>query len=256
MVCKLCGSKKPLQLSHIIPKSYFRALKSGNGQLVSVTCDSDSVPKKSNTDPKEKLLCRECEQFLGEKYEQYGTRLFKSSRGIKDTKNYIELNGFKYTEYYLFLISILWRASLSSLKAFSNVALEQKLEDLLASCIRAKSLKLNTSLKLDHFIRISVLRVVDTKCGLDDNIISKVLMHFGVEAGGAPQDGLVYYFMIDGFFIGYYLAVGSDIHATRTLRIRGQLINSCEIKIPKIEVSELKQVYETFRVISIKAQNE
>jgi hypothetical protein len=255
MSCRLCGGAEALQNSHVIPRSYFRGLKSGNGQLILVTCDATTIPKKSNSDPKEKLLCRSCELFLSENYERYGTQLFKRSRGVKKAKNYVEFNGFKYTEYYLFLISILWRASVSTLKEFSSVKLHKKFEIILASCIRDKTMKLNTSLRIDHFIRISVLRVVDTQIGVDDDVIRNLLLHFGVENGDTPEDGIVYYFMISGFLICYFFYVGSDMHDVRTMRISGQLLNRSQIKIPKVELSNLKQVHTALKAVYEKAQS-
>ncbi|MCG3737834.1 hypothetical protein ACXHQT_16555 [Vibrio cincinnatiensis] len=254
MKCRLCGENEVLQKSHIIPKSYFKSLKKGNGQLVSVTSDDTTIPKKINSDPKEELLCRTCEQFLSDNYEKYGTRLFKNSHGVKKTRKYIEFNGFKYTEYYLFLISILWRASISSLEEFSNVQLQKQIESILARSIKRKSIKLQTSLKLDHFIRISVLRVVDSNTGVSDEVIKSVFLHFGVEHGKTAKDGMVYYFMISGFLIGYFFSIGEDIHDIRAKRITGQLVNRTQIKIPKVELIDLKQVHDGFKVIYEKSK--
>ncbi len=253
-VCKLCEKAKSLQKSHIIPRSYFKSLKSGNGQLVSIICDEDSKPKISNIDPKESLLCRECEQFISLNYERYGTRLFKSGNGVKKAKSYIEFSGFKYTEYYLFLITILWRASISSLDDFSNVKLDERIESLLLTCINNKSIKMNTSLKLDHFIRISVLRVVDSSGQVDDDLIKKMMINFGCERGHNARDGIMYYFMVDGFLIGYYLNVEEDIHKVRTFQIYGQLKNRPQIKIPKAEITELKQINDALNSAIMKSK--
>ncbi|AIW13923.1 hypothetical protein IX91_06870 [Vibrio tubiashii ATCC 19109] len=252
--CKLCGNEGKLEKSHIIPKSYFKSLKSGNGQLVAIVCDDETQPKRSNIDPKEELLCRECEQFISVNYERYGTQLFKRTTNIKKAKSYIEFNGFKYTEYYLYLISILWRASISTIAEFSNVKLNAQFDELLAHCIKRKSIKLGTSLKLDHFIRISVLRVIDSSGQLDDNIIKKLMMSFGIERGETAQDGMIYYFMIDGFLIGFYLNVEKDIHDVRTLRIAGQLKNRKQIRIPKVEIVNLKQVHQALNTVIDKAK--
>ncbi|WP_236790158.1 hypothetical protein [Aliivibrio fischeri] len=253
-VCKLCKQTKCLQKSHIIPRSYFKSLKSGHGQLVSIICDEDSIPKISNVDPKESLLCRECEQFISVNYERYGTRLFKSGHGVKRKKSYIELSGFKYTEYYLFLITILWRASVSTLDDFSNVKLGTNIEDLLANCIQNKSIKIKTSLKLDHFIRISVLRVVDSSGNVDDDIIKKMMISFGCERGDSVKNGIMYYFMVDGFLIGYFLSTEKDIHKIRTFKMYAQLNNRPEIKIPKAEIKELKQINDALNSAIIQCQ--
>jgi len=138
---------------------------------------------------------------------------------------------------------------------FSSVDLQDKFERILASCLRNKSIKLSTSLKLDHFIRISVLRVVDTQSGVEDDIIRSVLLHFGAEHGNTAEDGMVYYFMISGFLICYFFKVESDIHEARTKRIGGQLLNRSQIKIPKVELSNLKQVHDAFKTMYEKARS-
>lgn len=253
MRCKLCGSNAPLQKSHIIPRSYFKGIKDKNGQFISILCDETSKPRKTNSDPKEKLLCRNCEQFLSENYERYGTRLFKSGKNIRKNKQFIELHGFKYVDYYLYLLSILWRASVSTLEVFSKVNLTSTLEIKLAECLKTKSIKLNTSLKVDHFIRVSISRVIDTKIGIEDDMIKNVLMYFGAEKGETSEEGIAYYFMINGFFICYFFNAENDIHEVRTKRLKGQLINRPQIKIPKVEVVDLPPVYESFRVVYLKA---
>ncbi|MDC5722803.1 hypothetical protein [Vibrio europaeus] len=70
------------------------------------------------------------------------------------------------------------------------------------------------------------------------------MMNFGIERGDTGQDGMTYYFMIDGFLIGFYLNVEKDIHDVRTLRIAGQLKNRKQIRIPKVEIVKLKQVHQ------------
>jgi len=252
--CKLCGVEGKLEKSHIIPKSYFKNLKSGSGQLIEITCDDKAEPKRSNTDPKERLLCRSCEQFLSINYERYGARLFKETKNVKKSKSYIEFNGFKYTEYYLYLLSILWRASVSTINEFSNIKLRAEFEEHLANCINKKSIKLNTSLKLDHFIRIAVLRVVDSSGQIEDSIIKKLMIYFGIEKGKTAQEGILYYFMIDGFLIVFFFSAGKDIHDARTMRIAGQLRNRNQIRIPKVEITDLKQINEALNVVFDKAK--
>ena len=75
--CHLCKDVKELQDSHIIPRSYFKPLKDESGQLLVVSSNKLIGMKVSNADPKEKLLCWDCEQLICNNYEAYGTRLFK-----------------------------------------------------------------------------------------------------------------------------------------------------------------------------------
>ncbi|TOG33781.1 hypothetical protein CGJ05_23530 [Vibrio parahaemolyticus] len=99
-----------------------------------------------------------------------------------------------------------------------------------------------------------MLRVVDTNTGVSDEVIRSVLLQFGVEPGKTAKDGIVYYFMISGFLVCYFFSVGEDIHDIRAKRIGGQLVNRTQIKIPKVELTDLKQVHEGFRVIYEKSK--
>jgi hypothetical protein len=254
MICRFCNLEKELKESHIIPRSYYKNLKREGGQLISVVCDDITIPEKANSDPKEKLLCGDCEQFLDKEYEKYGTRLFKSSNGIRQAKDYVELNGFRYVDYYLYLISILCRASISSLPEYRNIKLGLDFETNLIECIKKKSIKLGTSLKLDHFIKISVLRIVDSSGNIDDSIIKSFLLNFNVEFGKTVNDGMVYYFMVNGFLINYFLKREDDIHALRTSRINGQLQNRSQIRIPKVEVINIKQINDALNSVIKKSK--
>ncbi|WP_404389959.1 hypothetical protein [Pseudoalteromonas phenolica] len=249
MSCKLCGSLEPLQESHIIPRSYYRKLKNGDGQLIAVTCDEFSQPKKMNSDPKEKLLCLSCERHLDENFEKYGTRLFQDYKNVKKTRNYIEFNGFKYEEYYLFLVSILWRASVSTLSEFSRVILTDKINKWLANCIERKTLRLDGSIKLDDILNICILRIVDTKTGIDDDTIKGVLLNIGVDT---ENNGLVFYFMISGFLIAYNFDLSPHI---RKPKLTGQLIKRSKLKVPKAELTELTEIKNAFFHAINQAQN-
>lgn len=253
--CKLCLKQKNLQSSHIIPRSYYKYLKKESSQLVYVVCDSDSIPKLENSDPKERLLCYDCEQFFNHNFEKYGTRLFSDRRAVTKHRNHIAFSGFKYNEFYLFLISIFWRASISSLKEFSSVNLGENLNKIMADCLIKKSIKFNTSLKLDNFIRVSILRIVDSTGNIDDEIIKKVLINFNYERGKHVTDGMVYYFMVHGFFICFCLKSFEDIHDVRTFKVTGQITNRYQLKIPKVQISEIKQINEAFRVLSEKSRD-
>lgn len=247
--CKLCNTEQKLEKSHIIPRSYFKSLKSGTGQLVSVLCNDIAKPKLSNTDPKEKLLCRNCEQFLSVNYEGYGTQLFKKHKNVIKTKDYIEFSGFKYTDYYLFLVSILWRASVSTLPDFSNVKLGPEFEQIIGKCVRDKSLEVGASLKIDHFVKVAVLRVIDSSNRIDDDIIKKLLVNFGVERGKSALEGMMYYFMIDGFLITFFFNVSKSLQDVQSSKIFAQLHDLETIRIPKAEIIDLKQINDALNVM-------
>lgn len=100
--CHMCSKSSELQNSHIIPRSYFKSLKGNNGQLFIVSTDESVGSKLTNSDPKEQLLCWECEQFISVNYERYGTRLFKEYRKVKRYNQYIVFKQFRFKEFTYF----------------------------------------------------------------------------------------------------------------------------------------------------------
>lgn len=254
-ICKLCGKEATLRMSHIIPRSYYRRLKKESSQLLLVS-SGDETPKRSNADPKERLLCNECEQYLSSAYEAYGTTIFKKSENVIRSDNYIVINGFNYKRTYLFYISILWRASLSTHPNFQTVLLEESLQELLRQCILSNNLKIsvNTNIRLDHIFRLSVVRIVDSSGNIADDIIRSVISNFRMEHG-PDKCSMIYYFMLDGFLVTYFLSAGKDLHEVRAKRINSQLVSGSSAKINKIEVHELKEIAEMFNIIIDKSKS-
>jgi len=254
--CHLCNSPKKLQDSHIIPRSYFRNLKGKTGQLFWISTNTTSglvSSKLSNSDPKEKLLCRECEQYISRKFEQYGTRLFKDYKKVRRTKQVVIFNNFRFKEFYLFLISILWRVSISSLPRYEHINLGKEINDLMRYCLKANKIKIQTSLRLDHFFKISVIRVVDNSQQIDDMAIKNILFDFDYEKGEQSSDGMIWYFMIDGFLIIYHFTAEKDIHEVRTKRVYAQITNTNTLCVPISDISNFKQLVDGIRSISKQA---
>lgn len=247
--CKLCGKRAVLQNSHIIPRSYYKRLKRESNQLLIIVDNDEIEPRLSNSDPKEKLLCTECEQFLSVKYESYGTKIFRTSKNVIKQDDRITINGFDYKRFYLYFISILWRASLTSNDNFKSIALGGEFEDLLKFCIINNRMKLGrgNSLKIDHFLRLSVARVVDSSNNISDDVIKNVMMNFRMDKSNIEKVA-IYYLMLEGFLIVYSLSPGKDIHDVRARRIQSQVVNGSSTNIMKIEIGELKEIREMFNL--------
>ncbi|MEQ9723848.1 hypothetical protein ABQG65_22205 [Yersinia alsatica] len=247
--CKLCGKSAVLQNSHIIPRSYYKRLKRESNQLLIIVDNDEIEPRLSNSDPKEKLLCTECEQFLSVKYESYGTKIFRTSKNVIKQDDRITINGFDYKRFYLYFISILWRASLASNDNFKSITLGDELEDLLKYCIINNRMKLgrSNSLKVDNFLRLSVSRVVDSSNNISDDLIKNVMMNFRVDKGDIEKV-TIYYLMLEGFLIVYSLSPGENIHDVRARRIQAQIVNGSSANIIKVEIGELKEIREMFNL--------
>lgn len=211
--------------------------------MVSTDSESGLVSSVlSNSDPKEKLLCWDCEQHLSINFEQYGTRLFKDHKKVRRTKQVVIFNQFRFKEFYLFLISILWRVSISSLPKYKHIDLGETFNDLLRHCVKENTIKIQTSLRLDHFFKISVVRIVDESKQLDDKAIKKILLDFNYEKSEKLSDGMVWYFMIDGFLITYHVSPEKDIHEVRTKRAYAQITNKQTLCVPISDISNFKQL--------------
>lgn len=123
MTCKLCMRERPLRNSHIIPEFLYRPLydeKSRAQELDGATGKKRVLQKGLQ----EKLLCDECEGVL-QRDEHYFSLLWFESRPLPDPVEavYIERNDLDFDRFFRFHLSILYRASISSLSPFSAVSL-------------------------------------------------------------------------------------------------------------------------------------
>ena len=123
--CRLCHIKSQLKESHIIPRSIIKLVrdKKMNNKFYELGIDTRKIIQDG---PKEYLLCNPCEQKIG-RYEKY----FKESIYLERHKIKTVLinrcfifNNLNYSSIKLFLLSALWRMSISSLYQFGKVSLE------------------------------------------------------------------------------------------------------------------------------------
>ncbi|MHB1644417.1 MAG: hypothetical protein ACYCS8_17500 [Acidithiobacillus sp.] len=128
--CRLCDLVRPLCESHIIPKAFFRDAMAGEPAcgLNMITPERIEVGKMAGE--YERLLCRGCEEIVG-RYDDYGIRFFRRQVGERliafngdvvpddiDLIGKVDLRLLR-----LFIISVLWRASISSRPFFDKVDL-------------------------------------------------------------------------------------------------------------------------------------
>jgi hypothetical protein len=198
-ICRLCKKEAALQLSHIIPRSLLKSVKAGEPQLY--VFEENSKPAYRNVNPKEKLFCRNCEQFLSSNYEQYGIALTQNPKRVIKHKECIEFKKFDYQKWYLYHLSLLWRASTSSLKEFSSIELGD-FDTVLRKCIWNNSLNLGESLSLDDFIAITMFRITDKSSRIADSAIKNIMLPpIRINDG----DDVLFFFMANGFLIQYRL---------------------------------------------------
>jgi hypothetical protein len=129
-ICRLCRKPSPLQRSHILPEFLYRPLYDEKHRISVVKVEDDRIRylQKGLT---EALLCFACEQKLG-RCEKYAAEVMTGRLGHRFQRNRSRLltEGIDYHRFKLFQMSILWRASISSLEFFRLVSLGPREEIL------------------------------------------------------------------------------------------------------------------------------
>lgn len=134
MKCALCKKDNKLSKSHIIPEFLYQTLYDEKHRFHKI---SDDIKKRNQLLQKgiyERLLCAQCEQHIS-KYERYGSLVLNGGFDLtfrrKERLNYF--GNIDYKQFKIFALSILWRAGVSKLDAFSQVKLgphEEKLRKM------------------------------------------------------------------------------------------------------------------------------
>ncbi|SUQ02070.1 Uncharacterised protein [Vibrio owensii] len=250
--CRLCCSTDELMESHIIPRAIFRGLKRQSGQLAKASMNENASLEIGNSDPKEHLLCHNCEQFISASYEQYGVRLLKNPRGVVKTDDYIEFPNFRYETYYLYLLSVLWRASISSLPEFTEVDLPEELNNIVRGCIRNQTVKVGDKLSIDNFFRISVFRLVDSSGRYEDKVIKGLLSTF-ISTKNSKNE-TVFYFINDGFLVQYVFTVGDNEEYAQNSTNYGQLTGSSSVRFLKEDIANFSDLIELVESLVVKVK--
>lgn len=145
--CQLCSKKEKLCYSHIIPEFFYKPLYTDKHKFLAIPSNKERNIPKLQKGFREYLLCRKCEDQIN-KYETYSKSFLSSifsSKGspfaykrIKDiahpSSEALMYDNIDYKKFKLFLLSILWRASISSLPEFQFVDLgphNEKIRDMI-----------------------------------------------------------------------------------------------------------------------------
>lgn len=131
--CRLCLQERPLVNSHIIPNFQFNELKGDDGHFFTLPPDPAKPRRKVQHGFTERLLCAECDNTRLQKYEHYFARFWTKKRSeiIAQATNPLIFRDHDYHATKSFLLSLLWRMSISSLDVFKGVSLGKALEETL-----------------------------------------------------------------------------------------------------------------------------
>lgn len=134
-VCRLCGANKTLCKSHIIPEFIYRPMYDEHHRFFSLDVDKAWGATPLQKGLTERMLCPGCEQFLSG-YEKYAADVMtgKSSATLRQSHDHVWISGLDYARFKLFLLSVLWRASVADHRFFKLVALgthEDKIKSMI-----------------------------------------------------------------------------------------------------------------------------
>jgi hypothetical protein len=136
--CRLCDQPSKLCKSHVISEFLFKPLYDKDHQFIDVFDVSKGRVKKSQSGWKERLLCASCESKIN-RFEKNSRRLFTDPLPALKPGHAIrrEFPRVDYSMLKLFFLSILWRASVSSLDVFQHVDLGPHEDKIKALLLRA-----------------------------------------------------------------------------------------------------------------------
>jgi hypothetical protein len=133
--CCLCHTSSLLKESHIVPNSIFSFVrdKTMNNRFYKIGGKTENIVQDG---PKEYLLCDKCEQKIGsyEKYYKEAVHLSRHGIEIIQDNRIVIIGNLDYKKAKLFLLSVLWRMSISSLPQFANISLANN-EDVIRKII-------------------------------------------------------------------------------------------------------------------------
>ncbi len=194
-VCALCRCAGELKKSHIIPNSFFKVMKK-DGKLVRFDFDEGSAVRLSIESWWEHLLCADCEERFSALETRWVPRLRHAGEALAQGRESVEIADFDYQSLRSFLLSILWRAAVSSLEAFEQILLTRLDQEQL----RAALLSGSTSSVEDWSIRLA--RIVDSRnvLAMDQLALQPVR--------NAEMNAMGFRFIFGGFVIDFFLEKG------------------------------------------------
>jgi hypothetical protein len=220
MKCKLCLRDCTLSESHIIPKFLYKPGYDENGQMLALEKGESKAKNLQHQEyVYEKLLCPECDGFLNQKYEKYFYKLWYLDKTlpIVITSDFLEISNIDYTAFKLFHLSILWRASVSSLMPYKTVLLEKEQEER----IRKMLLICDPGQPYEYQIFGALLQSPGTNNVLDGFITSPILREYdGLPIYMFVFGGCAWHYIIGDRMIEEFLPFSLSASGSLRLRVR------------------------------------
>jgi hypothetical protein len=136
--CKWCSQRKQLIKAHIIPRKFFALVKKDESEKYTVLLRTSTAKRKTFLQAgiyDHSILCAECDGQFSQ-LDEYGWEVLGkplSGNVITDPQSGVtlvtEVSAVDTDKLRRFLLSVLWRSSVSNLELYSNVNLGSKFED-------------------------------------------------------------------------------------------------------------------------------
>ena len=209
MNCKLCNEKKKLlRRSHIIPDFMYKGLFDENHFIAPI----DLIEfKRRKLLPDgfydSNILCENCDNKILGKLESYASIVIWGGKSKPDyypkyegkinqlNQKFLHVTNLDYTKFKLFLLSIIWRASISKHKIFNSVSLGEHEES-----IRKMIIENNPSSKDDYPVGMFIL--TQNNRGPTKMIANPI--------PNKKDKSLIYNFLINGLVINYKIEGQAD----------------------------------------------
>ena len=191
-----------LQNSHIIPEFFYKLIYDTNPRRFRVISAIESEPERyEQKGLREYLLCRDCEQKLG-RWEHYSKGAFVDASGVQIThhKMAVVFSNLDYKSFKLFLLSLLWRMSVSTLDFFKEVSLGLHEEKLRLALINEDPLRfhqypcamnvveIDGKACSDWFVQPTLSRI--DGCHVYSPVIAGILFNFYVGSQSVQPSGV------------------------------------------------------------------
>lgn len=139
----MCGKNSELQNSHIIPEIFYDLVYDEKPRRFhAIPTDPSKKIEYRQQGDREHLLCKDCDNKRFGQLEDYVKRAFIDGKIVDGKRSHatqqedcLVFQNLDYKKFKLFLISLLWRMSVSTLDFFANVNLGQKHETKLRDAL-------------------------------------------------------------------------------------------------------------------------
>lgn len=143
MKCRLCGGCGNLCKSHIVPEFVYQPLYDSDHRFIEVSDIANGVVRNGQRGHWDRLLCQDCESSIN-CYEKHARRLFTDPLpGLEPGSAEVRIHRrLRYDRTKLFVLSILWRASVSARPIHRHVSLgprENRIRDMLLNADPGKA---------------------------------------------------------------------------------------------------------------------